>query len=47
MIKDLQKDNNLDDTVNCEGENSSEEGSSGSTKSTGPDDSQTNLCFFI
>ena len=42
MIKDMQKDNNLDDTVNYEGEDSSEEESSGSDKSTGPDDNQTN-----
>ena len=39
MIKDLQKDSNLDDAVSSEGEDSSMERSSGSTKSTGPDDS--------
>ena len=37
MIKDLQKHGNLDDTVNSESEDSSEEGSSWSTKSIGPD----------
>ena len=39
MIKDLQKDNNLDDRVSSEGGASSEEGSSGSVKSNGPEDS--------
>ena len=39
MIKDLQKDSNLDDTVSSEGEDSSVERSSGSTKSSGPNDS--------
>ena len=38
MIKDLQKDSNLDDAVSSEGVDSSEERSYGSTKSTGQDD---------
>ena len=39
MIKELQKDNNFDDRLNYEEEDSSEEGSFGSAKSTGPEDS--------
>ena len=39
MIKDLQKGNNFNDRMSSEGGDSSEEGSSGSAKSTGPEDS--------
>ena len=38
MIKDLRKDNSYDDRVSSEGEDSSEEGSSGSGKYTGLED---------
>ena len=39
MTKELQKDNSFDDRVSSEEEDSSEEGSSGSAISTGPEDS--------
>ena len=39
MIKELQKDNNFDDRVSSEEEDSSKEVSSGSSKSTGSEDS--------
>ena len=39
MTNDMYKERNLDDIVNSEGEDSSEESSFGSTKSTGHDDS--------
>ena len=47
MIKELQKDNNIDDRVSSEGGDSSQEGSFGSAKSTGPEDSQIICCLFI
>ena len=42
MIKDLPKDSNLDDTVNSEGGDSSEEENSGSDKSTSLDENYNN-----
>ena len=39
LIKELQKDNNLDDNVGTEEGDSDSEGSSEAAKSTGPEDS--------
>ena len=47
MIKELQKENNFDDRVSSEEEDSSEGGSSGSAKSTGPGDSWAFYCLFL